>query len=85
MPSASCYINRFFNRVIRQTLFGSFATVFEDQFNCLTKAITALLKRLTLAVRAGNFQAIADVPIAILFINGVEFVLHSSSPAKLRE
>jgi len=51
----------------------------EDESDCVGKVAQALLPRAPLAVCAGDFGAVGDVPVALVFDHGREFVVHPFS------
>ncbi len=55
-----------------------FPSMLQNQSNCFAQVREAFLTRFSLAVGAGHFGAVCDVPGAILLDNRGEFVVHGS-------
>jgi hypothetical protein len=78
VPQASSDYDEFLLGVGRQRTQRFLPSVIQNERDCLTKVSQAFFARSSLAVGAGHFSAIRDVPRAILLDNRRELVMHAS-------
>jgi len=63
------------DHVYRQPSLGVFAPVMQDEGDGIREILRALIHSVTLAVRAGNFGALPDVPFPIALDYGGELIM----------
>src|SRR5438876_6138964 len=72
------------DRVRRNAAQPVLAAIFQDESNCAGEALFALLDRSSLAIRAGDLGAEADVPVVVALDDRREFASHVASDGRLQ-